>query len=975
MKNNLLRNSSIAGLIFLIFLLINISAFAAETSIEGTVKDAKTGEPLFGANVMLVGTSMGAATNMDGKYSISNVIPGAYSISATYIGYKSVKEKLVIKNGETVKFNFQLEPVGVEGKTVIVTAQASGQQSAINQQLASDQIVNVVSAAKIQELPDANAAESIGRLPGISVTRSGGEGTEVVIRGLSPKYNEIMVDGIKMSATSTGDRSVDLSMISSNMLDGIEVSKTVTPDMDADVLGGTVNFEMREAKVKEPGIPIFSLLAQGGYNNLSDVYNKWNNYKYVGSVEDRFFKERLGIFAQIDVERKNLSSNEMGASYDQLYHDYVSYQTTGINLYDISRDRQRYNGAFVVDYQLPNGKIKLTNFFSTGNTTAIDRGESYDVNENTRHFTLSNPSGKLGIITNGINYQQKVSIFNVDARISHSYSETNNPNNWEASFLQSPINISQFSSVAQLNPKTVAAAATNDLSNTYLSVFTNTKEFSRERAFTGSLDLKTNVTLNDEISAEIKFGGKLRYQERRYDYDYYYGTLTAGGAGSVPVNDAKALFRIPANVSGLPLVYFLDDSYNYGQFLNGDYTMIAPLSYDKLSQMADLFSSRAAYYAANGMEGGYGYQIATSTSNSYHGHENLTATYLMAIIHIGPQLTIIPGARYQDNRTTYTGARGVETADPLKYNHYDTTAVQDHGYWLPDVTLRYKPFSWFDLRLSYSNTVSYPSYNQIIPRIDVAYSSIAYVNYKLLPSRATNYDAYASFYNNTIGLFTIGGFLKRIDNFIYAYNMYVKGVAAAQYLPWTLMKTYDPKALYSIYTFINDPYMIDDYGMEAEWQTHFWYLPSVLSGLVFNANFTHIFSKAQYPLTTTIVNGRSISYVQTPYMARLINQPDDIVNLGLGWDYKGFSIRVSLLYQSNIFTGATFWPQLRSSTAAYRRWDIAAKQDLPWYGVQVYGDINNLNSANDISVLEIGGVPTSEQDYGMTADFGVRVKL
>ncbi|MDR3627565.1 MAG: TonB-dependent receptor [Ignavibacteriaceae bacterium] len=968
------RIATVLSILVLTVFSISSTVLAAGASVTGLVKDSKTGEPLFGANVILVGTSMGGATDMDGKYEIPAVIPGTYTIRVTYIGYVEQKTKITVEAGARLKKNFQLEAVGIEGQTVVVTAQASGQKAAINQQLTSDQIVNVVSAAKIQELPDANAAESVGRLPGVSVTRSGGEGTEVVIRGLSPKYNEVMIDGIKMSSTSTGDRSTDLSMISSNMLDGIEVSKTVTPDMDADVLGGTVNFEMKEAKVKVSGVPVFSLLVQGGYNNLSDVYNKWNNYKYVGSVEDRFFDDRFGVFAQIDVERKNLSSNEMGASYDQLYNDRVHYETTNINLYDISRDRQRYNGALVLDYKLPDGKIKLTNFFSTGTTTAVDRGESYDVTENTRHFTISNPSGKVGIITNGLDYQQKVSIFDVNAKVSHSYSETNNPNNWNASFLQSPLNISQFSGIAQLNPKNVAAAATNDLSKTYLSVFTNEKEFSKERAYSGSLDLKTNVTVNDDISAEIKFGGKLRYQERRYDYDYYYGTLTQGGAGEIPVDDAKQFFSIPATANGLPLSYFLDNSYNYGKFLGGDYTMIAPLDYGKLGQLANLFSQRAAYYASHGMQGGYGNQIAPATSNSYHGHENLSASYIMANIKIGSQLTIIPGVRYQDNRTTYTGARGYQTADPLVYSHYDTTAVQDHGYWLPDVTVRYKPLSWCDVRLSYTNTVSYPSYSQIIPRIDLSGNSIAYVNYRLLPSRSTNYDAYVSFYDNTIGLFTVGGFLKQIDNFIYSYSRYVKGAEAAQYLPYGVFKTTNPNT-YSIYTFINDPYKINDYGMEAEWQTHFWYLPGPLSGLVFSTNFTHIFSKAEYPLTKTVVTGRTVTYAQTPYIARLLDQPDDVINLALGWDYKSFSVRVSLLYQSDIFTGANYWPQLRSSTSAYRRWDIAAKQELPWFGVQVYGDINNLNGANDISVLEVGGVPSSEQDYGMTADFGVRVSL
>ena len=76
----------------------------------------------------------------------------------------------------------------VESETVIVSAQAAGQVAAINQQLSSNTIVNVISEEKIQELPDANAAEAIGRLPGVSIQRSGGEANKITLRGLSDKY-------------------------------------------------------------------------------------------------------------------------------------------------------------------------------------------------------------------------------------------------------------------------------------------------------------------------------------------------------------------------------------------------------------------------------------------------------------------------------------------------------------------------------------------------------------------------------------------------------------------------------------------------------------------------------------------------------------------------------------------------------------------------------------------------------------------
>jgi outer membrane receptor for ferrienterochelin and colicin len=106
---------------------------------------------------------------------------------------------------------------------------------AINRQLASKSLKNIVSSDRIQELPDANAAESVARIAGVTIKREGGEGNKVVIRGLSPKYNAITVDGTRLASTDPDDRSTDLSMISQYMLDGIELTKAGTPDNDGDV--------------------------------------------------------------------------------------------------------------------------------------------------------------------------------------------------------------------------------------------------------------------------------------------------------------------------------------------------------------------------------------------------------------------------------------------------------------------------------------------------------------------------------------------------------------------------------------------------------------------------------------------------------------------------------------------------------------------------------------------------------------------
>jgi TonB-dependent receptor len=409
--------------------------------------------------------------------------------------------------------------------------------------------------------------------------------------------------------------------------------------------------------------------------------------------------------------------------------------------------------------------------------------------------------------------------------------------------------------------------------------------------------------------------------------------------------------------------------------------MVAPLNFGMLSSTADLLRNNQDFLAQNDAIA-YGRNTFLSNSNNYSGHEDQSAVYGMGVINIGPQITIIPGVRYQNLQTSYAGSRGYESQlSYYLYRHYDTTVTQNHGYWLPDVSIRYKPTPWCDIRLSYSNTIAYPDYNAIIPRIDVNLNGvIAYNNFQLQPSRSTNYDVYVSVYENTIGLFTVGGFLKQIDNLIYPWKFYATGQAPFKYFPPQYISIADTanKKLFEIDTYVNDSYRINNYGAELDWQTHFWYLPGPLSGLVLNVNYTHIFSSAQYPFVNSVqLTPRSPAvFVDTSFTARLLDQPDDIINFAFGFDYGGFSARVSMLYQANIFTGPQFHQSVRTSTLAYRRWDIALKQDLPWFGIQLYGDLNNINSAKDISVIQAqGGIPQLQQDYGMTADFGIRLKL
>ena len=171
-----------------VFIFTAQALFAGGT-IKGVIYDKDTNETLPAANVVLQGTSLGTAGYLDGTYILQNVPPGMYTIVVTFMGYEKVTDDVMVQDGMTVEKNFELRSVAVQGEQVVITAQALGQVEAINQQLSSNTITNVVSKARIHELPDDNAATALSRLPGISLQ----DGDKVVIRGVEAKLNTVLI--------------------------------------------------------------------------------------------------------------------------------------------------------------------------------------------------------------------------------------------------------------------------------------------------------------------------------------------------------------------------------------------------------------------------------------------------------------------------------------------------------------------------------------------------------------------------------------------------------------------------------------------------------------------------------------------------------------------------------------------------------------------------------------------------------------
>jgi iron complex outermembrane receptor protein len=96
-----------AAIIALFFLNFNSFMHAAgNTAIIGTVKDETLGEALWGASILVLGTSYGSSTDFDGNYIIQNLPAGTYTLRISYIGYQRQEKTVEVVQGKTIRLDF-----------------------------------------------------------------------------------------------------------------------------------------------------------------------------------------------------------------------------------------------------------------------------------------------------------------------------------------------------------------------------------------------------------------------------------------------------------------------------------------------------------------------------------------------------------------------------------------------------------------------------------------------------------------------------------------------------------------------------------------------------------------------------------------------------------------------------------------------------------------------------------------------------
>lgn len=982
----------------LLILLIPCLALS-QGSVRGIVSDSTTKEALVGANILVKGTALGSVSDREGRFKITGVPVGQQVLRFTYIGYATKELTVPVADDAEVVVNVQLGPEVIEGQEVVVTAQARGQVAAINQQLHSNTIVNVISEEKIKELPDANAAEAIGRLPGISIIRSGGEANKVILRGMSDKFTSFTIDGIRVPPTDADSRGVDLSTFSQGTLAGVEVFKALTSDKDGDAIAGSVNLVTRKA----PDTRRVRVDLKGAYNRLDKSLDQ---YDMSGHYGERFFDNVLGVQVLANLERRIRSNESVAMALDQanparpLISDFTVQYTNEV--------RKRSGASLLLDVNTPDeGTIRLNTIFSR-----TDR--DYMI------FARDYPQG-ADVFYSGTDREQRTMTFNSALRgenlllgqnvtwgISFAQSKSDYPWDFRMLFSEpSGMRGASRDTLESNSPEWLIPLAKNDFGKAKADTayFRFEKNLDRER--TAYLDIENKYALSEDISGAFKFGGKLRYKNRfketseqvSYYYNGFYRQWARLADGSIVRKSSlfrgtrfENLMTDPQNPRLILLTNFLDvppvnRNLFSRYFLNPMINRSALREWYELNRNGLDSASRTPEY----------YDNPETRADAYDIIERVGAGYVMNTINFGPLVTFIAGVRIEAESNDYkayyvsSALSGFPTIGTL----VDTTSAFKETAVLPNFQLTVRPTDHINVRLAAYRALARPDFNfrldKYIVRITNPRNIVTIGNSRLKNAKAWNFEANTSFFGNDIGLVSVSAFYREIkDMFHLATSIPGQGNYLFDTLgiPWHPPTPPSPVSVTFPY---NSPGKTKVWGFEFEHQANLNFLPGFLQNFVLSYNFslvrseTNIFTRT-LRVDTIEVYDPEFGWYKVPIFSdvysttkqRLEAQPEFFGNVALGYDIGGFSARVSVFFQGEYNSSYSASGLSDRVQSKFSRWDVAVRQRIT-ENISLFFNLNNFTSIEEeaLAVSRVYGWSrlNSNSKYGLTGDLGVRIEL
>ncbi len=699
---------------------------------------------------------------------------------------------------------------------IIVTGVRASLKSAIDMKRASDAIVDGISSEDVGKFPDANIAEALQRIPGVSIDRSGGEGRYVSIDGLGPDFANVLFNGRPIASENPG-RSFSFDTVASDLIGNVLVYKSQPANVPEGGVGGTVDI----VTAKPFDFKGFTFAGNVSANYEENSRDVTPQISFVTS--NRFYDGRLGILASfVHQERKQRTYDVQNSGmihnlfFDADAYAYVSDdRDEAWRMQDLTRSvveekRSRTGGTLAVQFEATEdltlgfdylySKFNVTteinsasNWFwavqdtnrnvidTNGSYTTFDHGIGYDLSGYA--FNLTKKKRPTTTQLGGFNAAWEPSD-SFKAVFDASYSTARNDNrgldesqtleilNQPGFLVHMDGGVPWFDQngnlVAEANERLLRARI-NKNSGAYID------------ASTGQAKLDTSWQALDNVKLDI-------------------------GAAYVEARKTNENWETPLPIQRLYQANAMGQVIDYAKIVKGIYRGGDKFGNDKLN--ADMFmidgdALRAwmadpvnlANRTRNASAGGLADFIANGrswkaveTGDSFEIKEKVTSGY--ASVKLDDEIADMPvnvtaGLRMSHTELTSTGRMRVLTGLAVQAGDnpgvlYKTFASNDltqvsaknsYTNWLPSLNVKLDVHPDVVLRGAVSRTMTRPTLEDLAPQI--SYGSTFVVaryatgsNPNLKPFLSTNFDASAEWYFADTGALALGYFRKKVDNFI-----------------------------------------------------------------------------------------------------------------------------------------------------------------------------------------------------------------
>ena len=836
----------------------------------GVVRDSAN-VPVSGARVDAPGTPVGAVTSPDGSFRLVNIPAGLRTVVAHRLGFAPDSARVEIPAGGTAIHNFVLAPAAVNLASVVVRASprmAETKAAALALEQNAPNIVSALSGDEIRSLPNFNAAEAAGRIPGISLERDEGEGKFVQVRGTEPRLSNVTINGVHIPGTEAA-RIAKLDDVPSDLLAAIEVSKTLTADMEADAIGGSVRLVTKTPEDAPRGY----VAGQYGQTALAGRNTFQGGFAYGG----RFGQDgRLGFLLGGSADRNNRAIDDIEPVWG-VFGGVTAPQEWALRDYRYGRERFGLGGD--LDYRVDaNNQLYLKGLWSQFNNYGTNY--IYDIAGTptpgaggsgtipgaalARTTNTRTPKERMWAATAGGKHTVGVWTLDYALDVAGTWQESRGYRFSNFTYSGPSITMAYTAPAGTVYPgihyqsAADSQAAANPANYTLGSFFQGDRTASG-RDVGGAANARLDYALGGYAS-KLQFGARYRHEHKVFTSGSGFFIDTVAAAPGM--TQFQTFFTDPDFYSALA------GGYSLGPVPNAD----AVIAYENahLGNFLNVISP------------------SSDSLGSFDGTERITAGYVMSTTDVGA-LQVNVGLRVEATHATYAG-HSLSTPTDSAGNPTGPAVLQavsgakDYTDLFPSVQLRYAIDPETNIRFAVTRGIARPNYPDLAPNQSgnvcptcanqPSLSGFTTGNPNLKAQYAWNYDLLAAHYLKTVGVISGGVFYKSLRDVILTRRFTYTG----------------PGPFHGYVGFAPDNggsgHLV---GVEVTWTQRFVSLPGWVAGLGIDANYTHTSSK----VLVDPVTGREDRLLrQSPDFANVYATYDKWpVSARLGWTYNGTMIQ------------------------------------------------------------------------------------